>query len=132
MPIERMDHFTVLTKDAIATAEFYSFVLGLELGPRPNFSFPGVWLYSQHQPILHVVEKDEIPSGAGVLDHMAFWAADLAGFVARLEARGIAYDLRRVPEGGPAAGVWQLFFHDPNGARVEIDLAASELPPQET
>ena len=58
---------------------------------------------------------------------------DLAGLVAKTGGeRGIAYDLRRVPEGGPAAGVWQLFFHDPNGARVEIDLAASELPPQQT
>jgi catechol 2,3-dioxygenase-like lactoylglutathione lyase family enzyme len=132
MPIERMDHFTVVTKDAIATAEFYNFVLGLELGPRPNFSFPGVWLYSRGQPILHVVEKDEIPSSAGLLDHMAFWATGLTAFVDKLEARGVAYDLRRVPDGGPAAGVWQLFFHDPNGARVEIDLAASEPPPRET
>jgi catechol 2,3-dioxygenase-like lactoylglutathione lyase family enzyme len=131
MPITGMDHFTVLTKDAIATAEFYSSILGLEPGPRPNFSFPGVWLYSQGKPILHVVEKDEIPAGTGVLDHMAFWGTDLAGFLARLKARGIAYDLRRAPEGAPAAGVWQLFFHDPNGARVEIDVAAGEpSPPQ--
>lgn len=126
MPITRMDHFTVLTKDAIATAEFYGSILGLEPGPRPNFSFPGVWLYSEGKPILHVVEKDEIPSGTGVLDHMAFWGTDLAGVIGRLEARGIAYELRRAPEGGPAIGVWQLFFRDPNGARVEIDGAATE------
>jgi catechol 2,3-dioxygenase-like lactoylglutathione lyase family enzyme len=131
MPIERMDHFTVVTNDAIATAEFYSSVLGLEPGPRPNFSFPGVWLYGEGRPILHVVEKDEVPSGPSVLDHMAFWATNLAGFLAKLDARGIAYDLRRVPDGGPASGVWQLFFHDPNGARVEIDLPASEPAPEE-
>jgi catechol 2,3-dioxygenase-like lactoylglutathione lyase family enzyme len=131
MPIERMDHFTVVTKDAIATAEFCSSVLGLEPGPRPNFSFPGVWLYSEGRPLLHVMEKDEIPSGPGVLDHMAFWATDLRSFLARLNQRGIAYDLRRVPDGGPAAGVWQLFFRDPNGARVEIDLAATEPAPPE-
>ena len=130
MPIERMDHFTVLTKDAIATAEFYSFILGLEPGPRPNFSFPGVWLYREGKPVVHVVEKDEIPSGPGVLDHMAFWATDLAGFIAKLKARQIVYDLRRVPEGGPSVGVWQLFFHDPNGARIEIDLPANEPAPQ--
>jgi len=128
MPIQRMDHFTVLTTDAIATAEFYGSVLGLEPGPRPNFAFPGVWLYRGGKPILHVVEKDEIPAGSGVLDHIAFWGTDLAGLVAGLKARGIDYDLRRAPEGGPATGVWQLFFHDPNGARVEIDLAANEPP----
>ena len=130
MPIEQMDHFTVLTKDAIGTAEFYGSVLGLEPGPRPNFAFPGVWLYSDGKPILHVVEKDEIPSGSGVLDHMAFWGTDLAGLIAALEARGISYELRRAPEGGLAPGVWQLFFLDPNGARVEVDLAASEQRPE--
>lgn len=128
MPIQRMDHFTVLTKDAIATAEFYGSVLGFEPGPRPNFAFPGVWLYSGDKPLLHVVEKDEVPAGPGVLDHMAFWGTGLAGFVAKLRARGIAHDLRQAPEGGPAPGTWQLFFHDPNGARIEIDFAAGETP----
>jgi catechol 2,3-dioxygenase-like lactoylglutathione lyase family enzyme len=131
MPIIRMDHFTVLTKDAIATAEFYGFVLGLQPGPRPSFAFPGVWLYSQGTPILHVIEKDEVPAGPGVLDHMAFWGTDLAGFVARLKGRAVAYDLKRTPDGGSAPGVWQLFFHDPNGARVEIDFAAGEPVPRE-
>lgn len=131
MPIERMDHFTVVTRDAIGTAEFYSYVLGLELGPRPNFPFPGVWLYGNGRPILHVVEKDNVPAGPGVLDHMAFWGTGLSDFIARLKARGIAYDLRRVPDGAPAAGIWQLFFCDPNGARVEIDLSADEPFKQE-
>jgi catechol 2,3-dioxygenase-like lactoylglutathione lyase family enzyme len=126
-----MDHFTVLTKDAIATAEFYGFILGLEPGPRPNFAFAGVWLYSQGKPVLHIVEKDEIPAGPGVLDHMAFWGTGLAGFVARLKARGVVYDLKRTPDGGSAPGVWRLFFHDPNGARIEIDFAAGEQAPPE-
>ena len=126
MSITGMDHFTVLTKDAIATAEFYSFVLGLEPGPRPNFAFPGVWLYNQDKPILHIIENDQTPTGTGLLDHMAFWGTDLSGFIARLRERGVAYDLKRTPEGGSARVVWQLFFHDPNGARVEIDLDANE------
>ena len=32
----------------------------------------------------------------------------------------------RLPENGHAGGLWQLFFFDPSGARVEIDFAASE------
>ena len=31
MPIERMDHFTIVTKDAQATAKFYGDMLGLSL-----------------------------------------------------------------------------------------------------
>ena len=57
---------------------------------------------------------------------MAFWGTDIGSFVTKLKARGIVHDLRRAPEGGRAGGVWQLFFHDPNGARVEIDFAPDE------
>src|SRR5262245_20254711 len=113
MPIARMDHFTIVTKDAAATQKFYGDMLGFEPGPRPNFAFPGVWLYNEGKPILHVVQKPEVPSESGVLDHMAFWGSDLPGYVAKLKARGLKYYLRRVPEGGAAAGVWQLFFLDP-------------------
>jgi catechol 2,3-dioxygenase-like lactoylglutathione lyase family enzyme len=129
MPIARMDHFTILTKDAAATEKFYRDVLEFVPGPRPNFAFPGVWLYNGDRAVLHVVQKPEVPAATGVLDHMAFWGADLASFVAKLKARGLPYDLRRVPEGGAAAGVWQLFFFDPNNARVEIDFPASEIAP---
>ena len=62
----------------------------------------------------------------GVLDHIAFWGTDPSAYVAKLKARGIKHDLRRLPENGHAAGLWQLFFFDPSGARVEIDFAASE------
>jgi catechol 2,3-dioxygenase-like lactoylglutathione lyase family enzyme len=129
MPIERMDHFTIVTKDAEATAKFYGDMLGFKSGPRPNFGFPGVWLYNGDRAILHVIQKPEIPEGSGVLDHMAFWGTDLPGYIGKLKAKGLKYDLRRLPEGGPGAGVWQLFFYDPNGARVEIDLPSSEVAP---
>ena len=61
-----------------------------------------------------------------MLDHIAFWGTDPSAYVAKLKARGIKHDLRRLPENGHAAGLWQLFFFDPSGARVEIDFAASE------
>jgi hypothetical protein len=36
----------------------------------------------------------------------------------------VPYDLRRLP----GDGGWQLFFSDPNGARVELDFDAAEQP----
>ncbi|MEZ5850217.1 MAG: VOC family protein [Hyphomicrobiaceae bacterium] len=129
MSIQRMDHFTIVTKDAKATAKFYNEMLGFTEGERPNFGFPGVWLWNEGKPILHVIQKAEIPEGPGVLDHMAFWGTGLAGYIDKLKAKGLKYDLRRLPEGGYGAGIWQLFFYDPNGARVEIDLGAEEVAP---
>ena len=129
MPVARMDHFTIVTKDAQMTAEFYRDMLGFTVGRRPAFKFPGVWLWNDDKPILHVIEKPEIPSGSGVLDHMAYWASDLKGHVAKLKAKNLAYDLRRLPPGGFGEGMWQLFFDDPNGAKVELDFAATEEAP---
>jgi hypothetical protein len=65
----------------------------------------------------------------GILDHMAYTATGLAGYIVKLKARDIKYDLRRVPEGGYAAGIWQVFFNDPNGAKVELDFAKEETAP---
>ena len=128
MPITRLDHCALLTQDAVATAEFYGSILGLEQGPRPNFSVPGAWLYCAGNPVLHVVEKSAMPCGTGPLDHMAFSGFGLADVVKRLKARGVALELRRLPEMPSDGGTWQLFFRDPNGARVEIDFAGSEQP----
>jgi catechol 2,3-dioxygenase-like lactoylglutathione lyase family enzyme len=121
-----MDHFTILTTSVDETVAFYRDILGFEPGPRPAFPFPGAWLYNDGKAVLHVVAKAEIPKGGGVLDHIAFWGTGLRGYLEKLKSRGLTYDLRRLPESGHAAGVWQLFFHDPSGARVEIDFAADE------
>lgn len=129
MTIQRMDHFTILTKDSQATAKFYNEMMGFTVGDRPNFGFPGIWLWNDGKPILHVIEKPEIPNGTGVLDHMAYWGTGLADYIAKLKARNMTYELRRLPEGGFGAGIWQLFFYDPSGARVEIDLPATEVAP---
>jgi catechol 2,3-dioxygenase-like lactoylglutathione lyase family enzyme len=128
MAILGMDHFTILTDDVEATREFYGDILGFTPGWRPGFKFPGMWLYSGERPILHVIggkAREDLRSG--VLDHMAFTATDLKSYVAKLKERGIAYDLRRL--GGAPDGAWQLFFFDPNNARVELDFDGAEPGP---
>lgn len=123
MSIEGMNHFTILTADVEATVEFYREVLGLEAGPRPNFNFPGAWLYAGGAPILHVIGgRPREALKPGVIDHMAFSARGLPSVLATLRARSIEHDCRRQI----GSGVWQVFFFDPNDARVELDFAASE------
>ena len=123
MAIDGMNHFTVLTKDLDATRAFYVDLLGLQEGYRPPLGFPGIWLYAGAQAVMHVVAGRPLPDPpAGVLDHMAFSASDLAAVSAKLRAQGIKYDLRKQPD----SGVWQLFCYDPNGARVELDFSPHE------
>src|SRR5258708_7325872 len=123
MAVEGMNHFTILTDDVDGTVRFYDALLGLADGPRPNFDFPGAWLYAGDQPILHVIGgRPKAELKAGVIDHMAFTGRDLSGTLAKLKARGIEHSCRRQV----SSGVWQVFFFDPNGARVELDFAAEE------
>lgn len=126
MPVAGMNHFTVLTSDLNACKRFYTELLGLEEGFRPDLGFPGVWLYAGGQAVLHVISGRPLPADPhGVLDHMAFTATDLPGTVAKLKARQVAYDLRRQAQ----SGTWQLFCFDPNGARVELDFDPAEVAP---
>lgn len=123
MSVSGMNHFTLLTKDVEATEDFYGDLLGLKAGYRPPISRPGVWLYAGDYPILHVIDPVQMPAQAhGVLDHMAFTATGLKDVVAKLKRRGLKYELRQQGE----TGAWQLFFHDPNGAKVELDFVKEE------
>jgi catechol 2,3-dioxygenase-like lactoylglutathione lyase family enzyme len=123
--IHAMNHFTITAEDRAATLDFYCGLLGLQEGPRPDLGFPGAWLYAPGNPqaLLHIYWERPMPAiRTGVIDHMAFTASDLKAVKARLDERGLKYDLRP-----PAsAGIWQLFTFDPNGARVELDFDGAE------
>jgi len=128
MAVSGMNHFTILTDDLESTLAFYKEHLDFSPGPRPPFKFPGAWLYAKggSEAILHVIagrEKKDLVKG--VLDHMAFSARDLAGTVAKLKAHGLDYELRKLP----TYGTWQLFFMDPNNAKVELDFDPAEAAP---
>ena len=126
MPATAMNHFTILTDDVPRTVSFYAEMLGLSAGPRPPLAFPGAWLYAGDQAVLHVVGgKARADLRRGVIDHMAFSATGLADTLARLAEHGIEHTCRRIPGGG----VWQVFFDDPNGARVELDFPGDEPGP---
>jgi catechol 2,3-dioxygenase-like lactoylglutathione lyase family enzyme len=132
MSIHGMNHFTVLSAALDQTRAFYCDVLGLEVGPRPPMSFPGLWLYADGRPVLHVMGGKPLPEPRnGVIDHMAFSASDLQSVVRKLQAQQIKFSLRRAASADFGAGDWQLFCRDPSGALVELDFAASETAPDD-
>jgi catechol 2,3-dioxygenase-like lactoylglutathione lyase family enzyme len=123
MAVTAMNHFTILAEDLATTQRFYEELLGLTAGYRPPLKFPGAWMYCGQQAVLHIIAGRALPEPrGGVLDHMAFSGVDLAGMLRKLTARDQQYELRLQPDGAQ----WQLFFFDPNGARVEVDYAKSE------
>lgn len=123
MRIRRMDHFTIVTDRLETTQRFYE-MLGMKPGPRPAFPVPGLWLYLDDHPVLHVLEVSTMPlPRRGVLDHMAYYAEGLDDTLRLLIAQGVGYRLIRAPR---PFSTWQVFFNDPNGVEVEIDFAPSE------
>lgn len=116
---------------------FYKDVLGLRVGPRPAFDFPGTWLYAGAEPVIHLAAtrrepadtaKPNAPSPAvspgaaaatGPIDHFALRVAGaLDEWRDRLAACGVSFSEAPVP-GFP---LYQFFLHDPLGVRIELNF----------
>ena len=123
MAVEKLDHYTIRTEDLDATRRFYTEVLGLSAGPRPAFTFPGLWLYQGRDPLVHVVGVEpgsaaDADSGTGRLDHVAFMGSDITAMRERFRASGVAFQERVVP----TLSLEQLFVRDPNGIKIELNF----------
>ena len=108
MALRNLNHVLVLVEDLDATRDFYVEVLGLEVGERPPFAFPGYWLYLDEQAVIHLASKDRAGNGkregagadgTGAIDHIAFEATGLADMTARLEVQGLPVRQRFRVEG---------------------------------
>lgn len=117
--IRVIDHVNIATENLAQTRDFFVDVLGLEEGPRPDFGFPGYWLYAGGRAIVHLQQAKGpvVASRESALNHAAFEVSDLDAVAARLKARGVAYQ-SFAPPGGQ---VRQLFLEDPNGVFVELN-----------
>lgn len=123
MQLRAIDHINIATQDLPATRDFFMTVLGLTEGFRPDFDFPGHWLYAGDHALVHLVGTSEpvTPSKGCALDHFAFEIADYDVMVNTLEAHGIKYS----PIAVPGTPIRQLFLRDPNGVQVELNWRPS-------
>lgn len=138
-----LNHYSIRTTNLEASRRFYADVLGLSVGPRPDFPFPGAWMYrGDHgdvaNAVVHIIgidlndaeglkgylgNRDESSlAGSGAVDHIAFFADGLAGMIDHLKGRGVSYRERTVP----AIALHQLFLDDPCGIVIELNFPAAE------
>jgi catechol 2,3-dioxygenase-like lactoylglutathione lyase family enzyme len=126
MSVGVLDHFNIRTRKLDETVRFYRDILGLEKGARPNFAFPGAWMYSEGKPVVHLVDISETDEpqkpDSGVVHHVAFASQGFSVMKQRLEAKGMAFDSRQVPGGD----LWQIFVDDPNGVMIELNYEAAK------
>ncbi len=129
MKIDRIHHLNIRCAPGdLATIEkFYSEVIGLKKGPRPDLRNEGVWLYLGDHPIVHVsarcAEGFLQEKHHGSVDHVAFQSHGAAEFRARLDDMKIAYEQQNVADAG-----YQIFVRDPVGTTLEFNFPNSEAP----
>jgi catechol 2,3-dioxygenase-like lactoylglutathione lyase family enzyme len=116
--ISGLDHVNIETSELEETIHFYEDVLGFENGDRPPFDFPGAWLYAGGHPVIHLVETDAKPGPTGAIDHVAWIAEGYDEMKERLEQKSVTFKLMDVP----SSPVRQIFIHDPNGVRLELNF----------
>lgn len=138
-----LNHFSIRSPELQASGRFYADVLGLTIGPRPDFAFPGLWLYrgdhaDMANAVVHLIgidrhnpqglnqylgeRADTSLTGSGAVDHIAFFADGLGPMLAHLRALGVAFRERSVP----SIGLHQLFLEDPTGVVIELNYPAAE------
>lgn len=143
MGINKLAHYSIRTTDLEASRVFYTQILGFRVGYRPDFKFPGIWLYmsdddDKEYGTVHIIGIDpndpqglidylgdkplDSLQGTGTVDHIAFTATDLAAMRKNLSARGLDFFERTVP----SLGLHQLFLTDPSGVTIELNYPAAE------
>jgi glyoxylase I family protein len=126
MAIVELNHYNLRAGAELAerVGDWYRDVLGLAVGERPPFSFPGYWLYAGARPLVHLSVAGEGEERAaalrGAIDHVAFTCTDFEATSARLDAAGVAYRVADVP----ARRQRQIFLEDPAGNGVELNFEA--------
>jgi catechol 2,3-dioxygenase-like lactoylglutathione lyase family enzyme len=122
MELSQLDHVNIQTARLDETVHFFQTVLGLRLGSRPAFPFPGAWLYLGDQAVIHLIGlppgDPAAVTGSGAVNHLAFMGSDCQEFLARISTAGMAHDVRDVP----GLDQRQVFLKDPNGVTVEISF----------
>jgi len=125
-----LDHVTLRTHDLEGTRAFFEAVLGLAPGYRPDFPFPGYWLYDGDEPIVHLVpgRGGQVDRAGETTDHIAFRLSDPDGMRRRLDDLQISYSPMELPE----LGERRLFVHTPTGILLELVFRTGKAGPAGT
>jgi len=129
MTVEALDHFNIVTGDLDRAEAFYRELLELEAQavPPPLTHATARWLRdSGGRTILHlngidaprVFDRDMAPGTTGALHHVALRCIGHDATLARIAALGVEHRANAVP----AAGIRQLFVHDPDGVLLELNF----------
>ena len=109
------NHVNIRVSDQESVRDFLAAVVGLEVGPRPPFTFHGYWLYLGDVPVIHLAPR-EADGDVGWVNHIAFSGYDFDRKTAELRDAGFDFWTQNLP----ASDIRQIFLDGPEGVRVEL------------
>ncbi len=114
MNVVGVQHVSIGVHDVDASIEFYGW-LGLTVNPaRPDFGFPGAWLFAGGEQVHLIQSPKQTP---GIENHFALVVDDLETCLADLAVHGVDVSNRmHVPGAGK-----QAFLKDPSGNVIELN-----------
>lgn len=123
-------HVAIKTGDLDATVKFYNEIIGTRSVFRPPFDFPGAWLQLgttmfhiyAGKPAMNATGGYDL--GGAAVDHISLSAEDFTGMKKIFAEAGLPWRQNDVS----AAGIWQLFVHDPNKVLIELNFAIKDEP----
>ena len=123
-------HVTIQTHDLAATEKFYTEVLQMKIGPRPDLGVPGLWLDMKGTQV-HILAGEaaldgdgHFTPGSGALDHVALSASDYDVMKKTVQEFGCDYRENNISD----FNLWQLFVKDPSDVMYELNFFVSEEP----
>ena len=128
----KFDHIALRCADTENVKLFFTEIIGLTVGYRPPFPFPGFWLYTDQNKnaVLHLfggktryhenspTNEVLVPSGSNIVDHIALWSDDYKEIMSRIKKHNIYFYETTIPD----SNIRQLFIQAPENLVVEIDF----------
>ena len=122
MKIGKLDHVNIRTTQLETMIDWYTNIMGMRSGDRPDFPFPGAWMYAGAVAAVHLVGIDDVPgTGSEVdlkLEHFAFSATGGAKFEAKLQKMSVQYRRADIPE----ISLYQINLWDADGNHIHLDF----------
>ena len=124
MALVWLDHVNIRTARLEELRKFYTEVLGLEEGQRPDFGFDGAWLYLGDKACVHLVPAKADPAAQDPgIEHFAFRSLGAVEMIEKLKRNGIGFDV--LPR--KKLGVLQINLYDPDGNHIELAYPPREI-----
>ena len=126
----KFDHIALRCADTEKVKSFFTEIIGLTVGYRPPFPFPGFWLYAEEKAVLHLfdrntnflkngqIHQDLVSPENNIVDHIALWCDDYQKIMTKIQKNNLNFSETITPD----SNIKQVFIQAPENLIVEIDF----------